>query len=88
MVDCVRKIAAAPLRTLSGIATRFCTPYSVPRTKKQRASRGLPAELKGPQWKTRAFMKLAWSIVCTTNWAERLEAATCYRSERYELTVG
>jgi hypothetical protein len=29
MVDCVHKIAAAPLRTLSDVATRFCTPYSL-----------------------------------------------------------
>jgi hypothetical protein len=28
-IDRVRKIAAAPLRTLSGVATRFCTPYGV-----------------------------------------------------------
>jgi hypothetical protein len=28
-------------------------------TKKQRASRSLPAELKGPLWKTEAFMNLA-----------------------------
>jgi hypothetical protein len=27
--DRVRKIAIAPLRTLSGLATRFCTPYAV-----------------------------------------------------------
>jgi hypothetical protein len=27
-VDRVRKIAAAPLRTLSAVARRFCTPYT------------------------------------------------------------
>jgi hypothetical protein len=58
---------------------------AVRRTKKQRASRGLPAELKGSAVENKSLHDLASPIVCTTNWAERLEAATCYRRERYEL---